>query len=136
GYERTRVFDVITVVRLGGTDAGDNDIMFLSALGSVEHIVLYNTRVTDAALLRLRTATRLKRLYLHGTHVTDAGIESLKMMPHLEVLDLSKTRITDAGLVQLRGIKTLDRLYVEGTHVTDAGVADLQRALPRLTIKK
>jgi hypothetical protein len=136
GYERTHFLDVVTVVRLGGTEANDSDIRFLSGLGTVEHVVLFNTRVTDAALPRLRTAGRLKRLYLHGTHVTDAGIESLTTMPHLQVLDLSKTEITDAGLAHLREIKTLERLYIEETRVTDAGVADLQRLLPRLTIKR
>src|SRR5215471_21359642 len=66
GHEMSSILDVVTVVRLGGTDTGDNDIRFLSGLGTVEHVVLFHTRVTDAALPRLRTAGRLKRLYLHG----------------------------------------------------------------------
>ena len=62
GYDRTRVFDVINVVRLGGTDFGDGDMQFLIGLGSVEHVVLYDTKVTDSALVHLRTLGRLKRL--------------------------------------------------------------------------
>jgi hypothetical protein len=136
GYDRTRVFDVINVVRLGGTDFGDGDMQFLIGLGSVEHVVLYDTKVTDSALVHLRTLGRLKRLYLHGTQVTDEGIKPLTALSQLRVLDLSGTEITDAGLEQLGDMKTLVRLYVDGTEVTDAGVAELQRALPSLNIRR
>src|SRR5262249_45735470 len=71
GYDRTRAFDVINVVRLGGTEFGDSDMQFLIGLGSVEHVVLYDTHVTDSGLVHIRTLGRLKRLYLHGTQVTD-----------------------------------------------------------------
>jgi len=136
GYDRTWIFEVISVVRLGGTDFADSDMKFLTSLGSVEHLVLYDTRVTDTALVHLRSVGQLKRLYLHGTRVTDNGIEPLTALSQLRVLDLSGTEITDAGLAQLRDIKTLDRLYIDGTQVTDAGVADLQRALPGLKIRR
>jgi hypothetical protein len=53
-----------------------------------------------------------------------------------ELLDLARTGITDAGLRQLREIRTLDQLYVEGTQVTDAEIAELQHALPKLTIHR
>ena len=134
GYERSQTFSGISVVRLGGTDFGDGDMKFLSGLGTVEHVVLFNTRVTDAALSELRKLGPLKRVYLYGTRVTDAGIKPLMELPNLRVLDLSGTEITDEGLAQLGEIKTLDRLYVDGTN-TEEAVAGLQRARPGLTIR-
>jgi hypothetical protein len=136
GYQRTTIFEVISVVRLGGTDFGDGDMQVLCGLGTVEHVVLSNTRVTDIALFELRKLGPLKRVYLYGTRVTDAGIRPLTELKNLRVLDLSGTEITDEGLAQLHDIKSLERLYVDATYVTEEGVADLHRARPGLTIRK
>lgn len=136
GHEDTRIFDVVTGVGLGGTDCSDGDMRFLSGLGTVERLVLYNTHVTDTGLAHVSSLRNLKRLYLHGTRVTDAGLAPLTALPQLQILDVAWTGITDAGLAHVREIRSLERLYVEGTQVTDAGVADLQRALPGLEIKR
>jgi hypothetical protein len=136
GPKDAQIFNVITRVRLGGTDFGDGDMSILSGLGTVERLVLYNTRVTDSGLVHVRGLRNLKGLYLHGTRVTDAGLSPLKALSQLQFLDLAMTGITDAGLAQVREIRSLERLYVEGTQVTDAGIADLQRALPGLKIIK
>jgi internalin A len=42
--------------------------------------------------------------------------------------------VTDAGLKELAGMKGLQSLELYGTKVTDAGAAELQKALPTLTI--
>ena len=48
--------------------------------------------------------------------------------------------VTDAGLKNLRGLKSLRRLVLRSVladkRVTSAGIADLQRALPGLTIER
>jgi hypothetical protein len=136
GPKDAQIFNVITRVRLGGTDFGDGNMSVLSGLGTVERLVLYNTRVTDSGLVHVRGLRNLKGLYLHGTRVTDAGLTPLKALSQLQVLDLAMTEITDTGLAQIREFRSLERLYVEGTQVTDGGIAELQRALPRLKIIK
>jgi hypothetical protein len=136
GPKDAQIFNVITRVRLGGTDFGDCDMGVLSGLATVERLVLYNTRVTDSGLAHVRGLRNLKGLYLHGTRVTDSGLTPLSALPQLQSLDLAMTEITDTGLAQIREIRSLERLYLEGTQVTDAGIAELQRALPRLKIIK
>jgi Leucine Rich repeat len=136
GPKDAQIFNVITRVRLGGTDFGDGNMQVLSGLATVERLALFNTRVTDSGLVHVRGLRNLKGLYLHGTRVTDAGLSPLKALSQLQVLDLAMTGITDTGLAQIREIRSLERLYVEGTQVTDAGIAELQRALPGLKIIK
>jgi hypothetical protein len=43
--------------------------------------------------------------------------------------------VTDAGLKELAALKGLQKLDLRRTQVTDAGVAELQEALPTLTIR-
>jgi hypothetical protein len=136
GPKDAQIFNVITRVRLGGTDFGDDDMGVLSGLATVERLVLYNTRVTDSGLVHVRGLRNLKGLYLHGTRVTDAGLTPLKALPQLRVLDLAMTGITDTGLAEIREIRSLERLYLEGTQVTAVGIAELQRALPKLKVIK
>jgi Leucine-rich repeat (LRR) protein len=66
--------------------------------------------------------------------VTDEGLEHLRGLTSLQGLCLSGTQVTDAGLEHLRGLTSLQQIYLSGTQVTDAGEAELQRALPDLTI--
>jgi hypothetical protein len=46
------------------------------------------------------------------------------------------THVTDAGLVHLKRLIRLQWLSLAGTVVNDAGVAELQKALPGLSIEK
>ena len=77
----------------------------------------------------------LHDLILAGTQVSDIGLEKLKRF-NLVSLDLTSTKVTDAGLVHLRGMTRLQELNLVGTQVTDAGVADLQKALPKVLIRR
>ena len=51
-------------------------------------------------------------------------------------LVLRGKEVTDAGLVELAGLKSLQTLDLQQTRVTDAGAAELQEALPALTIMR
>ncbi len=84
-----------------------------------------------AQLPRLRRALELRR-----TQITAAGLAHLSGLTQLERLDLRDTRVTDADLVHLRVLTSLRQLEINDTNVTDAGVAELQQALPALTIKR
>jgi hypothetical protein len=72
--------------------------------------------------------------------LTDDGFAQI--MQHIKTLDcfdlliLDNTEVTDAGIAQLKGMTGLKNLMVSGTHVTQTGVAELNRALPKLSIRR
>jgi hypothetical protein len=103
---------------------------------SPTQLVLDNTRLTDAGLARLRSATRLQTLSLGGTDVTDAGLEHLSGLTRLRRLYLFKTSVTDAGLAHLKGLTGLTDLHLGYTAVTDRGVDDLRRSLPDVKVER
>ena len=100
----------------------------------VDSVNLQDCPVTDVGLVRLQPLTHLRWLSLTNTHVTDAGLEHLKGLRQLKRLELGSTGITDAGLEHLRVLSQLYELHLNGTQITDEGVAELQKALPNLTV--
>jgi len=112
GTKRMRCYDEIVQVMVSGQHADDALVSNFSSLKNLRWVVLNEGHVTDAGLMQLR------------------GISTL------ETLEIESPWITDAGLQHLRGLSKLSRLRVRGTQITDEGVADLQRALPGLTIVK
>ena len=63
---------------------------------------LWNTKVSDAALERLKGLTNLEMLQLDGTEITDAGLEHLKGLPNLKWLTLHDTEVTAEGVEKLQ----------------------------------
>jgi len=118
--------DPVIVVRLAGTDAGDEDLLHVGKLSHLEMLDLRDTRITDAGLQHLRGLNRLKVLILTGTAVTDQGLAPLGDMPQLTVLSLEETKITDRGLQQLKGLANLGWLNLSATQITDAGLSCLK----------
>jgi hypothetical protein len=106
----------------------------LVELTEVRTLYLLGGAVGDAGVKKLTSLNRIQRLYLSGTDVTDSGLQYLQALPQLEVLMLHTTKITDAGLHYLQGLHQLNELDLTDTQVTDAGVAELQQALPNVTI--
>ena len=115
------------------TDAG---LVYLQRYEKLDRLDLGYTRITDAALATLHGLPRLNELNLIGTSITDAGLKQLRDVTNLRVLVLDGTKITDVGLVHLAGLTRLRELYLRDTQVTDAGAAELQKALPRLTVER
>jgi Leucine-rich repeat (LRR) protein len=97
---------------------------------------LRSTEITDAGLERLTALSPIVELYLNDTRITDAGLVHLKGMKQLQRLYLNDTKITDAGLPLLSGLNNLQMLTVGGTKVTEAGIKDLQKALPKLKVRR
>ena len=104
--------------------------------GDLVWVNLSRTPVRDAGLVYLRGLTTLYQLDLDATKVTDAGLVHLKGLMQLEELFLDSTQITDAGLEHLRGLTQLQSLSLVNTQVSDPGVAELQKALPKVTIHR
>jgi hypothetical protein len=131
--------DEVFQINLTGTAFTDDDLAHLTEWS--ESPILYalnlaGTKVTDAGLEYLRRLPKLEMLVLSNTKVTDAGLVHLNALTGLQILRLNNTHATDVGLSGLKGLTALRELRLKGTQVTDAGVAELQRALPGLTINR
>ncbi len=113
------------------------NLAHLSALKQLETLdLMHNPKVADADLAFMSALTHLKQLYLGSTPLTDACIPHLARLQALEALNLSNSKITDTGIRGLKGLKQLKKLNLKQTSVTDGGVAELQAALPGLTITR
>jgi hypothetical protein len=55
-------------------------------------------------------------------------------LTQLKLLELTGTTVTDAGLEHIRPLSGLQNLTLYRTRVTATGVAELQKALPNLTV--
>ncbi len=71
---------------------------------------------------------------LDGAQVTDGTLYYVSQFPGLERLSLNDTAVTDFGLTLLKTMGNLRELSLVNTEVTDAGIAELQQALPDVTI--
>ena len=99
----------------------------------------------ESDLAHLEALTDLRRLELRNdcksSHLTDNGLSHLRKLTRLEYLVLGDSAgghgITDAGLEHLKGLTSLRELVLgDNRGVTEAGVADLQKSLPRATIRR
>jgi hypothetical protein len=68
--------------------------------------------------------------------ISGNDLAEVAQLTHLKYLHLWRVRVTDGGLLNLKGLTNLQALRLQDTPVTDAAVAELQRALPGLTIEK
>jgi Leucine-rich repeat (LRR) protein len=95
-----------------------------------------NASVSDEGLAHLERLTNLNVLGLDHTKVSDGGLAHLKGLTALRRLSLGDTQVGDAGLVHLKGLTRLEFLYLKNTRVTDSGLQQLQKSLPKLTIRR
>src|SRR5262249_16039420 len=101
GDERMKGFAEVKIIRLGGSEIGDEGLSRLSVFKDLESLDLASVPITDAGLVHLKRLTRLKELWLSDTSVTDAGLGYLKGMANLLALGLDGTQVTDNGLADL-----------------------------------
>lgn len=120
----------VAVVRLGGANVRDEDLMCLRSLPALQALWLNNTSIGDAALKELSYNPRLEELSLRTSRITDAGLSELARLRRLEFLYLQDNDISDAGLANLESLMSLKLLKLDGTRVTPRGIGKLQRALP------
>lgn len=134
GDKRMKLFDEVVGLYLRDSRATDATLGHVRCFTGLQGLWISNTHVTDAGLAQLKGLTRLKRLSLANTQVTDGGLVHLKELIGLQEIWLENTEVTDAGLTHLNGLTGMQGLWLDNTQVTDAGVAELQRALPGLTV--
>ncbi len=90
--------------------------------------------LTGSALAEL-DLHELQKLTLRGAKI-DEAFPALPACTRLETVSFCECTVNDAGLRHLKGLKGLRRLDLASTAATDAGCAELQAALPGLTIHR
>lgn len=108
------------------TQVTDKGLESIKGLTALEKLDLYHTKVTDAGLAQLAGLTQLKELGLDWTAVSDKGLETLKGFKQLQRLDLFRTKITDAGLPHLKALAQIKELDCGGTEITEKGLDNLK----------
>ncbi len=93
---------------------------------ALEGLQIYQTKITDNGLQKLRGLRRLKHIKLGYNGITDAGLKHIENLTSLENIWLDFNPITDEGLSYLAGMKNLKQLYIPRTKVTDAGLVHLK----------
>ncbi|XP_034279385.1 uncharacterized protein LOC117669218 isoform X2 [Pantherophis guttatus] len=104
----------------------DNCLPFLKGLLELSHLVLDQTRVTDAGLagFLLGSPSALSHLSLNRTSVTERTLLLLpQCAPQLRELGLKQTGISDVSA--LRHSEALQRLFLDGTPVSEASLRTL-----------
>lgn len=120
---------------MAGTKITDTSLADLKAVAEqVVHLSLAGTAVTDAGLAQIAGLKNLQKLHLEKTGIGDAGLSHLKGLAELQYLNLYSSKVTDKGLAALAGLAKLKNLYVWQSAVTEAGAAELNKALPKLSI--
>jgi agmatine/peptidylarginine deiminase len=116
----------VSVVRLAGTGASDEDLIAVGNLPEVRMLDLRDTRITDQGLRHLSRLRDLEVLVLTGTAVSDQGLEYLAGMSRLKVLCLDETQVTSRGLPLLQRFPRLGWLNLSRTAITAEGLSQLR----------
>jgi Leucine-rich repeat (LRR) protein len=114
------------------TKIGDEGIVRLKNLSSLQTMNLFRTQLGDKGLKHLKKLINLETLLIGGTKVSDAGLVHLRPFKKLQKLSLFQTQVSDEGIAQLKLMGSLEVLLVGGSKITSAGTEELQKALPKL----
>lgn len=129
-------------LKLSGLEVGDAEAAELDKLEQLEHLSLFQTKVSGAAFVRLAALPRLESLSVAVSPITDESLAALAEFRRLRRLTLLFTRVTDAGLARLAALEGLERLEinesagynVEGLGVSRRSVDQLRILLPACEI--
>jgi internalin A len=112
---------------------GDADLKELTALKSLNTLLLYETAVTDEGLKALANLDNLIELGLgggqrenpNGPQVTNTGLKQLAGIKKLTKLYLRGKKITDASLTEVSTLKNLTKLSLYDAAITERGLKEL-----------
>jgi tRNA A-37 threonylcarbamoyl transferase component Bud32 len=136
-------FRLITIGLNENRKVTDDDLDRLSGLTELSALYLDDTRVTDAALAKVKHLTKLQVLMVNhyfahiprGPAITDAGLAHLQNMKDLHSLGLGGMRkVTDAGLAHLSELTKLVSVTLGYTGITDAGLAHLRKSSAAMSV--
>ncbi len=109
----------------------DPDLVYLSALPSIEELSLASNEITEAGLAYLTQLQQLRSLDLSDTAVSDLSI--LKNFLNLQELRAEHLHLHETGADSLLEMTQLRRLWVRGT-IDEAFSQRLQESLPKAVI--
>ena len=107
-----------------------SDLEPIKALSNLQWLDLRDTKVNNIELIK--GPRNMQRLYLSSMQVSNLG--PIKGLSSLKTLWLEGKGVTD--LKPIRGLDKLERLYLVNTSVSDEQVVELQKALPKLNIRR
>jgi serine/threonine protein kinase len=122
----------MTILQLGGTEIGDDDLRLLSKVPHLTTLDLQLTKVTDNGLKHLENLP-LTTLILDYLDITDEGVRHLSRIKTLANLTLNDTKISDKSLPYLASLPNLYWLYLEQTGISNEHIGDLA-TLKRLAV--
>jgi internalin A len=130
-------------VQLELPDVTDDGMKSLAALKKLKTLKVSggSPGVSDQGLAYICAIPSLEHLELFNTRITDQGLSSLKNLPNLQSLILchspnGRTQFTTAGLQDLKALTKLKKLNISGGLATDAAVNELRKALPHCAINE
>ncbi len=109
----------------------DEVLASLPELPSLNALLTYGAKVTDAGLAHLRKFPNLTRLSLgfpdyDTSTITNDGLRHVSQLKRLERLDLPRcTKITDEGLVHIAKCEQITLLNFHRTGITGTGLSQL-----------
>ncbi len=118
-------------VSMRGNKIGDEDLVFLSGMPSLQYLDLSETEVCGSALYNLKNS-KLRELSLNTTNVSDVnGLGFLHHLPYLEKLGLGGNQVTYNCLYDLSTLTNLTELVLDFIHWDEFEIKELDDALPR-----
>jgi hypothetical protein len=116
----------IEALRLHGTGVGDDSMRWIAHVRGLRELTIGRTRVTDAGVVSLQSASSLEKLMVNDTMVTDECLNALSSLRRLRVLSLSRTGVSRSGLLTWHGVPRLQYLYVADVGLSQADATVLE----------
>jgi Leucine-rich repeat (LRR) protein len=105
----------------------DDYVAIIGKLTALRRLSLYNTKITDEALVHLKGLPHLQELNLEEcTKLTNAGIAHLADHKKLVELNLESTGVSDAGLKHLAGMTAMVEMNLSETQISGEGLVHLK----------
>lgn len=142
--DRLKELSDLEVLRLDGTDVGDDALPTLWTLPRVRELTLAKTAITAEGVATSLATLRgnrdnmhavgpyiaiapLQKLRMSETAITSESLQNLAVFTGLVDLDVSQTTLNDSAATWLAMIPTLKRLNLYQTQMTDDGVETLTK---------
>ena len=125
-------FRVATIDLNNKSELGDDDLVHLNNLMTLDKLNLDGTGVSDKGLEHLQNLLELTSLYLNGTRVTGSGLAHLARLDSLTHLFAGGAPVTNDGLSHLPPLPSLRSLMLQSGDLSEGYLAHVSH-LPSLT---
>lgn len=116
----------------GGEEISEAEMIRLRSAAFPGQLDLTGTDISDESLQYV--PEEVEMLCLRKTSISDGAIKYLVKLPNLKRLNLASTSITDKFIYEISDLKKLRRINLSDTQVTKKAVEELHHTLPSLEI--